>query len=175
MLNISNLLRKVFFAQPYVEELRKLQDRYQVTDEPAALAGCLQMQHGFAWKISVRFSHLEENKMGSEHRLHQMQQCIRNCLECHRVCTVTIAHVLHGGHSDDEAPHLVALLDCAQMCLLHADFMARNSPHQSHVAKECAEICTACAVLCEAHPDPDGQMKACAQTCRECAESCATM
>jgi hypothetical protein len=104
-----------------------------------------------------------------------MQDCIKNCLECHRLCTATVAHVLHGGHSHDEAPHLVALLDCAQMCLLHADFMARSSPHQQHIAKECAEICSACATLCEAHPDPDGQIKECARACRECATSCGAM
>ena len=104
-----------------------------------------------------------------------MQECVKICLECHRLCTSTIAHVLHGGHSHDEAPHLIALLDCAQMCLLHADFMSRSSPHQHHVTKECAEICTACAVLCEAQPNLDGQMKECARVCRECAKSCETM
>jgi hypothetical protein len=105
----------------------------------------------------------------------EMQQCIANCMDCHRVCTETVAHVLHGGHPHNEAKHLVALLDCAQMCGLHADFMARRSPHADHLAKECAEICKACAALCEGHPDPDGKMQQCAEVCRRCAASCEGM
>lgn len=104
-----------------------------------------------------------------------MQECIQHCMECHRVCTETVSHVLHGGHAHNEASHLIALLDCAQMCGLHADFMARRSPHHRHLAKECAEICTACAVLCTAHPDADGQMEKCAQVCRVCADHCTKM
>lgn len=103
----------------------------------------------------------------------EMQQCLDNCLACHRLCTATAAHVLHGHSHHSEAAHLVSLLDCAQMCLTHADFMLRRSPHHMHLAKECAEICTACAVACEGHSDPDGIMEACAQACRKCAQSCA--
>lgn len=105
----------------------------------------------------------------------KMQECIANCMECHRICTETMAHVIHGGHVHSEAKHLVALLDCAQMCALHADFMARRSPHHAHLSKECAEICNACASLCEEHPDADGKMKECAQACRRSAETCAAM
>jgi hypothetical protein len=104
-----------------------------------------------------------------------MKECLAHCLECHRVCTETAAHVLHGGHVHSEAKHLVALLDCAQICIVHADFMARRSPHQAHLAKECAEICSACAALCEKHADPDGEMKRCAEACRTCAKSCSAM
>jgi hypothetical protein len=80
----------------------------------------------------------------------EMKECLANCLECHRICTETVTHVLHGGHVHSEAKHLVALLDCAQ-------------------------ICNACAALCEEHPDPDGEMKLCARICRTCAESCSRM
>lgn len=104
-----------------------------------------------------------------------MQQCISNCLECHRVCTETVAHLLHGGGHHSESKHLIALLDCAQMCALCADFMTRRSPHHVHVCPECAEICNACAELCEEHTDADGQMRRCAEACRRCAASCAAM
>ncbi|MGI4849763.1 MAG: four-helix bundle copper-binding protein [Janthinobacterium lividum] len=105
----------------------------------------------------------------------EMQQCLANCLECHRFCTETVTHVLHGGHVHSEARHLVALLDCAQMCLVHADFMTRRSPHAAHIARECAEICGACAALCEEHADPDGEMARCAAACRKCEASCSAM
>ena len=104
-----------------------------------------------------------------------MQECITNCLDCHRLCTETAAHVLHGSSHHSEAKHLVALLDCAQICAVSADFMARRSPHHAHICAECAEICNACAALGEAHPDPDGQMKRCAEACRTCARSCEQM
>ena len=40
--------------------------------------------------------------------------CLRNCLECHRICTEAAAHVLHGAHLHSEAKHLVALLDAEE-------------------------------------------------------------
>ena len=104
-----------------------------------------------------------------------MRECLRNCLECHRICTESVAHVMHGGGAHNETEHLVALLDCAQMCALHAEFMARGSPHHTHLARECAEICNACAALCEKHADPDGEMQACAEACRRCADPCSRM
>ena len=106
-----------------------------------------------------------------------MQNCIEACLTTHRLCAETAAHVLHGdgkaGH--DETAHLVALMDCAQITITSVDFMARRSPHHTHVCAECAEICEACAKLCEGHPNPDGQMKRCAEACRHCAETCRAM
>lgn len=104
-----------------------------------------------------------------------MQECITHCLDCHRLCTETAAHVLHGHGHHSESKHLVALLDCAQICAASADFMARRSPHHARLCADCAEICNACAALCEAHPDPDGQMKRCAEACRRCARSCEQM
>jgi len=113
--------------------------------------------------------------MASQTLSPEMQQCLDNCMACHRLCTETAAHVLHGGHVHSEAKHLVALLDCAQICLTHADFMGRRAPHHAHLAGECAEICSACAALCEEHEDPDGEMAKCAQACRACAETCSKM
>lgn len=101
--------------------------------------------------------------------------CLSTCLECHQICTETAAHVLHSGGGHSEPKHLVALLDCAQICAVSADFMSRRSPHDAHLCAECAEICEACAALCEIHEDPDGQMARCAQVCRRCAKSCAEM
>lgn len=106
-----------------------------------------------------------------------MQNCIEACLTTHRLCAETAAQVLHGGGraGHDETAHLVALMDCAQITITSVDFMARRSPHHTHVCAECAEICEACAKLCEGHPNPDGQMKHCAEACRHCAETCRAM
>lgn len=106
-----------------------------------------------------------------------MSVCMEACMNTHRLCTETATHVLHGGGKGghNETEHLTALLDCAQMSITSVDFMARRSPHHSHVCAECAEICEACAKLCEAHPDQDGQMKGCAEACRRSAETCRAM
>ena len=104
-----------------------------------------------------------------------MDQCIDNCTECHRVCLETAVYCLTKGGKHAEARHVRLLLDCAQICAVSADFMARRSPYHTHVCAECAEICNACAAFCEAHPDPDGQMKRCAEACRACARSCEQM
>ncbi len=105
----------------------------------------------------------------------EMRECIAQCLECHSVCTEAASHVLHGDGKHSEGAHLVALLDCAQICLVHADFMARRSPRHASLAAACADICKTCAELCEQHADKDGMMKRCAEACRECEQSCRRM
>ena len=78
-----------------------------------------------------------------------MSACIEACLNTHRLCSETAAHVLHGqskeGHKETE--HLVALLDCAQISIASVDFMARRSPHHAHI---CAEVCRDMRGLCQA-------------------------
>jgi hypothetical protein len=135
----------------------------------------MRMPNGNSANNTRQAAGLKEAAMASQTLSPEMQQCLDNCMACHRLCTETAAHVLHGGHVHSEAKHLVALLDCAQICLTHADFMVRRSPHHAHLAGECAEICSACAALCEEHEDPDGEMAACAKACRACAESCSKM
>lgn len=104
-----------------------------------------------------------------------MRECVDLCFECHKVCTETASHVLHGGSKHSESNHLVSLLDCAQICIAHADFMVRRSPNHADLAKACADICKTCADLCEQHADKDGMMQRCAQICRRCEQSCRQM
>ena len=122
---------------------------------------------------SSPLSDLSEIAMELAQFSEEMQQCLNNCLACYRLCTATAAHVMHGQSARSEAAHLVSLLDCAQICSTHADFMLRRSPHTMLLASECEMICTACATQCEAHHDQDGIMLACAEACRKCAASCA--
>jgi hypothetical protein len=105
----------------------------------------------------------------------EMRECIEQCLDCHKVCTEAASHVLHGDSKHSEGTHLAALLDCAQICLVNADFMARRSPHHAALVQACADICEACADLCEQHADKDGMMRRCAEICRECEQSCRQM
>jgi hypothetical protein len=45
-----------------------------------------------------------------------MEQCIANCTECHRICTETVAHILHGGGHHSESKHLIARCSTAPRC-----------------------------------------------------------
>ena len=109
------------------------------------------------------------------HGNHAMDSCIQACLDCHRACLSTIAHCLSLGGAHAEAGHIRIMMDCAQICAVSADFMARGSDHHTHICRECAEICRECATRCSAHPGADETMRACAEACGRCAEECARM
>ena len=104
----------------------------------------------------------------------EMEQCIQNCQDCHRVCLETIAHCLQMGGPHADPGHIKLMQDCVQICQTSADFMTRMSPHHPHVCRECSEICAECAKDCQSMGD-DPMMKSCAEACRTCAESCRKM
>lgn len=102
----------------------------------------------------------------------EMQQCIENCLNCHKTCLQMASnHCLEMGGKHVEPAHFRLMLDCAQICQVSADFMLRSSAHHSHVCAECADICEDCAKSCE----QVGDMGECVAACRKCAESCRAM
>ena len=102
----------------------------------------------------------------------EIQQCIEECLNCHRVCLQeAMNHCLEAGGQHTEPTHFRLMINCAEICQTSANFMLSSSPHHAKVCGVCAEICTACAESCAAIPD----MEMCAQTCRRCAESCRQM
>lgn len=99
-----------------------------------------------------------------------MQHCITECLSCHQICLETIGFCLRTGGEHAAEPHIVLLLDCAQICAVSADFMLRGSQHQVHLCRECAEICTRCAEECNRLGGHE-EMRRCAEACRRCAEN----
>jgi hypothetical protein len=105
----------------------------------------------------------------------EMQECIRNCQDCHSICLATVPHCLDMG-GDHAAPvHIALLLDCAQICQTSADFMLRGSMLHSQVCGLCADLCERCAEDCQRLANGDAQMLACAEVCRRCADSCRRM
>lgn len=108
------------------------------------------------------------------HTATKMQQCIDECLGCHRVCLETTAHCLRQGGRHAEASHIGLLQDCAQICQTSADFMLRGSELHARTCGVCAEVCERCAESC-ARLGGDTQMKACEDACRRCAASCREM
>lgn len=104
----------------------------------------------------------------------EMQQCIRDCLDCYSSCLQTVTHCLGLGGRHAEQAHIRLLLDCAEICQTSAGFMSRGSDIHQRICGVCAEICQRCADDCERFTD-DAQMKACAEVCRRCAGSCRQM
>ncbi len=103
-----------------------------------------------------------------------MQSCIENCTDCHRVCVETVGHCLEKGGRHAEARHIRLLLDCADICRTSGDYMIRGSELHSLTCSTCAEVCERCAKDCERLAD-DEQMRRCADACRRCADSCRKM
>lgn len=103
-----------------------------------------------------------------------IQHCIQNCLDCHRVCVETVAYCLQQGGRHAEPAHIRVLLDCAEICQTSANFMIRGSNLHGRTCGVCAEICQRCADEC-AQFGSDQKMKECVDACRRCAESCRVM
>jgi hypothetical protein len=112
--------------------------------------------------------------MAHTHLTAEMQECIQNCLDCHRICLESVTHCLKMGGKHAAPEHIRMLLDCAGICQSSADFMLRGSEHHHDVCGVCATVCEACAKDCERLSD-DELMRECAAICRRCAESCRQM
>ncbi|AIE84696.1 hypothetical protein OP10G_1328 [Fimbriimonas ginsengisoli Gsoil 348] len=104
-----------------------------------------------------------------------MDECIKNCQECHAACASLIPHCLHLGGSHSSKEHIGLLQDCAHICATALSFMLRESPRHTLTCGACAAVCRECATDCEAGANGDAWMLACAEQCRTCADSCARM
>lgn len=101
----------------------------------------------------------------------EMQQCIRNCVECYQACTLSVQKCLSMGGQHATKDHVAMLLGCAKICNTSADLMMLGTHTHSATCAACAEICEMCASACS---QMEG-MEECAQSCRTCAESCREM
>ncbi len=101
----------------------------------------------------------------------EIQQCVEDCLECHRICEETITYCLEKGGKHADPKHIRILRDCAEICKTAADFMLHGSELQPRTCAVCAEACELCAKSCEQFANND-IMQTCVEICRKCAESC---
>jgi hypothetical protein len=116
-----------------------------------------------------------ENMAHTEDLTSAMRECIRNCQECHAICTETAAHCLQMGGKHAAAEHIRQLLDCADICGTSANFMLRASPEHVRTCAVCAELCRACADSCEKLESSDPTLRKCVEFCRRCVQSCEQM
>lgn len=114
--------------------------------------------------------------MDSHHHMGEdMQRCIQLCQDCHARCIQLISHCLTLGGRHATPTHIRLLMDCAQLCTVTADFMARDSAFHERTCTVCAELCRRCAESCDQIAGDDQLIKQCAELCRRCAESCDRM
>lgn len=97
-----------------------------------------------------------------------MEECIENCLECHRICfELAMNHCLETGGEHTEPAHFRLMINCAEICRTSANFMLSGSDLHKLTYGLCAEICRRCADDCQ---QLDG-MDECVEACRRCAET----
>ena len=103
----------------------------------------------------------------------EMEECIQACQDAHRACLDALR--VHLDRGESVATDLTrALLDCAQITQVSADFLLRGSSLHPRTCGVCAEACQVVAELCERSPE-DQALAACAEACRRCADACAEM
>lgn len=106
----------------------------------------------------------------SHHLDQNAKACIDNCNVCATECGNCFSHMV-GMESVNACPS--CCVECAAICRLSTDAIARNSPFTKQICNLCADICDWCANECGAH-DMD-HCKRCAEACRQCAAACRKM
>ena len=102
----------------------------------------------------------------------EMQQCIDNCMHCHKTCLrMAMNHCLETGGQHTEPPHFRLMISCAEICQTSANMMLIGTELHRLTCDVCAQICEKCAEDCERI----GEMEECVKACRKCAESCYSM
>ena len=102
----------------------------------------------------------------------EMQQCIENCVNCHKTCLrMAMNHCLQMGGKHVEPEHFKLMMACAEICQTSANMMLIGTDLHELTCGACAEICRQCADDCERV----GDMDECVAACRKCAESCSAM
>ncbi|KTC80171.1 hypothetical protein Lche_2191 [Legionella cherrii] len=96
----------------------------------------------------------------------QYQMCIEACLACAAQCECCGTACRNEDKDKDRVGHFeVDRKDCAQLCALAAEMMARGSQYVQ-------EICALCAKACRERASHMEHCKWCADTSIRCAQEC---
>ena len=107
--------------------------------------------------------------MNTEH----YRTCIDACNACAEACGHCAKSCLFEPNRMDLSRCIQLDLDCAEICRLATDYMARDSELASEICALCARVCELCAEECERHPME--HCRQCAAACRLCAQECSRM
>lgn len=93
-------------------------------------------------------------------------RCAAACIQCASACIAE-----HHVAAMEKCIRLDA--DCAAICRLLSDALARDSEFAIDYAELCARLCVLCADECSRHAA--AHCKACSDACRACADACRAM
>jgi hypothetical protein len=105
---------------------------------------------------------------------HDIQNCIRVCLDTRRVCLDAVVHCLHKGGAHAEIQRIRLLLECAETAWLNSQEMQKRSRVDPAAEAACTRLCIDCARACEAGA-VDEVLAACADACWRCASACSVL
>lgn len=104
----------------------------------------------------------------------KMDECIQNCLDCHRACLMIVPHLSRSEPASQT--HITSLLlTCAQLCQTSACVLLIKSAAYTDVCSACAQACERCAKECYDLANGDAKLLHCADMCQRCAKSCTGM
>jgi hypothetical protein len=111
-----------------------------------------------------------EQQRSHHHSGHKHSQLINTLMVCAQACETCMSACLD--ESDVTAmAHCIELdRDCADICLLAAKLLIRDSEIAHKYLVICEAICRLCAEECSRHTHI--HCKQCAAACNECAEAC---
>lgn len=95
---------------------------------------------------------------------------VRTIQDCQATCEHMVHHLIKMHDPKRRMRQIQLLQDCADICGLTANYIARMSPFSKYIAEVCAAICEYCGNECLRHPDPESQR--CGQICLHCAREC---
>ena len=98
------------------------------------------------------------------------EQIVRQIQDCEATCEHLINHIKKMNDCQMRAKQTMLLRDCADICGLTANYIARDAIFKRHSAILCADICDACGKECDKFPDKESRN--CAQICFHCAMQC---
>ena len=96
-----------------------------------------------------------------------LQECLEACNRCVQACNECFDVCCQSSQQEEFASCQKILRDCADICALVSQLIARNSVNAKLIASFCANICDACAKACEKYQDA-----CCQKMCRNLQTMC---
>ena len=112
----------------------------------------------------------EPQKPAHHHSGHQHQQLIDQLLHCAQHCEMNAAACLDDDNVTPVAHCIELSRDCADICILSARLLLRDSESAHQMLAECEAACRLCADECGKHEHE--HCKRCAEACKNTAEAC---
>lgn len=100
------------------------------------------------------------------------EELLRVLADCATECDTCFDASLKNDKTDNLARVVKLCRDCAKICYATLSFVASNSNHAKHLAKECAEICKECAEACGENTDVEHECMPCMEICQACEKAC---